>query len=208
MSNIKKEIDLNTRLLHWSGVILFISLFFTALMNEFWYSKESIMATFDFSYQMLGLDNLDVDEQLFIARMERRDGWNWHFWLGIGLSVVFFIKLIKLGLGKLKFHKTLNIYFIVLTTLMFFTGLVLYFRINADIDFDIESIYLNYENGTLYMSQYLIDISRTIHKYTSWIFGVSVILHISKIIYLENTKRPGIISRMINGGMINEKDIN
>jgi Ni,Fe-hydrogenase I cytochrome b subunit len=191
---------LTTRITHWLIVIAFIALVFTSLMNEFWYSKESIIESLRFSYPMLGLEDLFPDEELFIARIERRFGWLWHFWIGVFFFANFLIMFIYSVYIKRKKNKKLRNYMFILALIMFSTGLPLFFRSFITTDFAATEIYLYSKDGVWFISQGLIDLARSIHKYSSYLFVISVIAHIFNIIYKENTYNSGIVSKMINGG--------
>jgi len=189
-----------TRITHWLIVIAFMSLIFTAVMNEFWYSKEQIIESLRFSYPMLGLEDLYPDEELFIARIERRFGWLWHFWIGIFFFINFLIMFLYSLYIKRKKNRELRNYLFILALIMFSSGLPLFFRSFITTDFAAQDLFLYTKDGIWYISQGLIDLTRSIHKYTSYLFVVSVILHIINIIYKENTYNKGIVSKMINGG--------
>jgi len=190
----------SVRISHWLIVFLFISLVFTSLMNEFWYSKASIISSIDFSYPMLGLEELMPDEKLFIARMERRFGWGTHFYLGISFVTVFSFLFIYSLYHKRKRNVLTRNYFFSLSIIMFLTGLILYLRSFMTTEFENLNLSLTYKNNEWIISEGLIDLSRSIHHFTAYLFVLSVLFHISRIIYLENTKENGIVSKMINGG--------
>jgi Ni,Fe-hydrogenase I cytochrome b subunit len=188
------------RITHWLIVFAFISLLFTSLMNEFWYSKENIIESLKFSYPMLGLEDLYPDEELFIARIERRLGWLWHFWIGVFFFVNFLIMFIYSLYINRRRNKGLRNYMFVLAFTMFITGLPLFFRSFIVTDFSASDLYLYSKDGIWVISQGLVDLVRSVHKYTSYLFVLSAILHIFNIIRKETNSKHGIVSKMINGG--------
>ena len=88
----------------------------------------------------------------------------------------------------------------VLAFTMFITGLPLFFRSFIVTDFSASDLYLYSKDGIWVISQGLVDLVRSVHKYTSYLFVLSAILHIFNIIRKETTSKHGIISKMINGG--------
>ena len=59
----------------------------TALAANFFFSKEAIMESFKSSLPMLDL-NITPSEQLFIARIERRETWDIHLYFGILFTIL------------------------------------------------------------------------------------------------------------------------
>ena len=174
---IYKPMDFKyNKIMHWTVAILFIVVSFLAIMNTTFYSKEEIISSFDFSFQAVDLYNVGFADKLFIARIERRLGWVWHFWLGFTMSMIIIASIfynIKNGVAS----KGLIIFYSI-SFIMFLSGIPLYIRTFFD------------------LSKELIDYSRFIHHYLSYIIALAVVIHIIKIIYSENKNNSSKISKM------------
>ena len=79
---------------HWVLFFSFLGLVTTSLAAEFFFSKQAIMQSFEFSLGNLGIMISPVD-QLFIARIERRITWDYHFYVGILFFVSLAISIIR-----------------------------------------------------------------------------------------------------------------
>lgn len=174
---------------HWVLVLSFLGLIATSLAADFFFSKQAIMESFEFSLGNLGIMISPVD-QLFIARIERRNTWDYHFYVGI----VFFISLaISIFRRKDKivdnerFSKTLkeSIWLMYISGIvLFISGLIMYLRLY----FPLEDKYF------LYL--------KNIHNFAKWGFIYSLVFHIISVIKLENTTRKGIISNMFRATVV------
>lgn len=163
---------------HWLLFFTFLGLIVTSLAAEFFFSKQAIMQSFQFSFSHLGLDVPPVD-QLYIARIERRITWDWHFWIG----VVFFISLCASIFRKKATNKTKTFSLIILGmhlsgTILFTSGLIMFLRLYYQID----------ENTFALL--------KIIHNYSKWLFIILIFVHIVIVIKLENSTHRGIISNM------------
>jgi len=147
-------------IIHLIVVITFFMVAFSAIMNQTFYSKEAIMQTFEYSFPMIGLD-IPPTDQLFIARLERRVGWIFHFHSALALSVSFLLLIV------LSYKKRIFLFLVLFLILimMFATGLILYMR-------SIYEIPVEYINN-----------ARVLHHYMAWGIGLAVVLHISYVIY-------------------------
>lgn len=169
---------------HWVLFFSFLGLVTTSLAAEFFFSKQAIMQSFEFSLANLGIMISPVD-QLFIARIERRNTWDYHFYVGI----VFFISL-AISIIRSKDIITSRIlkesirFMYISGLVLFISGLIMYLRLY----FILEDSYFS--------------LLKTIHNFAKWSFIVFVITHIATIIKLENTSRKGIISNMFRATVI------
>lgn len=162
------------KIYHWLVFLAFMVCAYTALMNTTFYSKEAIMETFNFSFSNLGIYDIGKADQLFIARIERRVGWVFHFYAGMTLFAIMLLSLIS------RFKKLTKMYltkYLILSTITI-SGIPLYIRAFIDIP-------MNYQN-----------FSREIHFYTAWIVVAFVIAHVIIIIYKENTDNNNLLSNM------------
>jgi uncharacterized membrane protein len=141
------------------------------------------MESFKFSFPILDIYDVGSADQLFIARIERREGWVWHFYGGcvlFGLMIVSLIGLLKRNIKTISsFSKKMIAFNAFMLTIMFATGIPLYIRAFIDIPMNIQ------------------DICRAIHLYTSYAYGVLIVGHIFMVVYRENKNKSSRISNML-----------
>lgn len=167
------------KIVHWMLFLTFLVIAYTCIMNTTFFSKEEIMSTFDFSFPILDIYDLGAADKLFIARIERRLGWVWHFWAGVIAFVLvlsLFIhnlknKEMKMSKGKITLYG--------FSLIMFLSGLPLYIRTFINIP------------------QKYQDIARFIHHYSAFIVGAIIIAHIIMVVYKENKNGTSKISNML-----------
>ena len=80
ISNIEK-------ICHWLIFITFLGLCCTAIAADYFFSKEAILESFKNSLPILNID-IAPSDQLFIARLERRNTWDIHLYFGIGMFII------------------------------------------------------------------------------------------------------------------------
>lgn len=178
-----------TKITHWILFFSVLGLITTSLSADFFFSKEAIVKSFQFSMPEIGANIAPVD-QLFLAKIERRIPWDYHFYFGVLFSFsLIYLFLAKNSLRKsiknIKLHR-INMFFIYITgIIMFVTGYLLYSRL------------------FFHMSSKMFVLLKLIHDDTKWVFLAFIIMHIATIIYYENTKIPGIISYMFKNKSVN-----
>jgi len=161
-----------SKILHWVFVPVLLAVVFTAIMNTTFFSKEAIMESFKFSFPNVDLYEVGAADQLFIARMERRVGWVFHFWSGCVLFSIIVGRYLSCK------NKTLFQYLVYSTIfVMFLTGMPLFIRVDVDIP------------------MYIQDLARNIHFYSAWFFGIVCVSHIFAVIYRENKFKENKISK-------------
>ena len=156
--------------------LCFIALGITALAANYFFSKEAIMDSFAFSLSSLDIE-IPPSDQLFIARVARRDTWEIHFWIGVILGFISIMKF-ALFIFKQKTHKFLNSFSFMLIFVLLISGLPLYLRIYFDISADIQQV------------------ARSVHFYSMWIFVSFFVIHLAFVIIKENKIDSGVISNM------------
>lgn len=137
---------------HLLAIVLFMMAATSAFVNEVFYSKEAIMAHMDMALAIIGKSIPPVD-QLFIARVLRRELWSWHFYFGAALFLVLTILAIES-----KKVRIVWLYMLFGLT-MFVTGFALFIR-----------DYVAFSQGFL-------DVMRTIHYWSAWVFFALFLLH-------------------------------
>ncbi len=165
-----------SKLLHWVIFLCFIALGITALAANYFFSKEAIMESFNFSLPALDIE-IAPSDQLFIARVARRDTWEIHFWIGVILGIVGLVKFL-LFILKQKTHKLLNSFSFMLIVTLLFSGLPLFLRVYFDISAEIQQV------------------ARSVHFYTVWGLVAFFLIHLICVILKENRDEGGIISNM------------
>jgi len=114
--------------LHFVFSISFFILITTAIAAYFLFSKENIMMAMDGAIAIINSTNpftnlqIESKDMFFIARILRRETWEYHFISGVIFSLTFFVFFIYRDKNK-----KLNIFFM-LTFLSFTSGLLLQFR--------------------------------------------------------------------------------
>lgn len=165
-----------SKLLHWMIFLCFVALGMTALAANYFFSKEAIMESFAFSLPALDIE-IAPSDQLFIARVARRDTWEIHFWIGAIFGILAIAKF-ALFMLKQRTHKPLNSFSFILILTLLLSGLPLYLRIYFDISADIQQV------------------ARGVHFYTAWALVAFFVIHLISVIVKENKNNPGIISNM------------
>lgn len=176
---VVKPYSWHIRILHWMIFLCFCVLAYTESMNMYFYSKEAIMKSFEFSFSALGYQDIPPLDRLFIARLERRDGWMWHYYAGIGFAILSALRFAIFLFNKQRTYKFLNIALLLIILSQTITGYSLWAYPHI------------YEWQT---------ISRAIHHYSIWALYIVVSGHILQILFWEiSGNRVGIISKMIGG---------
>lgn len=174
---------------HWILVLSFLGLITTSLAAEFFFSKHAIMQSFEFSLGNLGIMISPVD-QLFIARIERRNTWDYHFYIGVIFFISLAISIIRKKDKQLSadtFSKILNesiLFMYISGVVLFLSGLIMFLRLY----FPLEDKYFSY--------------LKDIHNIAKWSFIFFLVFHIISVIRLENTIRKGIISNMFRATVV------
>lgn len=167
------------RILHWSIVLCFFALAYTESMNQIFFSKEAIMKSFEFSFSALGYQDIPPLDRLFIARLERRDGWMLHYYAGIGFAVLSFIRFGIFLINKKRRYHILHISLFLIIITQAITGY------------------------SLWAYPHIYDwqiVTREIHHYAIWALYSVIGIHFVVIIKNEITgKNSGAVSRMIGG---------
>ena len=118
------------RVLHWIVAVLFFAAAGLAIVNQTLYSKESIMEVLDYAMPLVGVELMPAD-QLFVARLLRREAWLWHYWLALSGSILFLFLFTRACIRR---RLTDDVVFLgVGVTIMFATGAILYLRENYNV---------------------------------------------------------------------------
>ena len=167
------------KILHWLILLAFLGLCATALAAEYFFSKEAILDSFKKSLPMINATIAPVD-QSFVSRIARRDTWDVHLYIGLAffvfLIVWFAINLIRRNKRYLVF-KTV---FFASAFVFCISGVWMWLRLYVEV------------------SEEAFSLLKKVHYYAYWAFIYTLIVHIAMVIWLENNKKRGILSNMIN----------
>ena len=148
------------RAIHWLAVLAFAGLFVTEIINQYFFSKEAILRSFEFSFTAVGLQDVPMVDRLFIAKLLRRTVWIWHFWFGVSFVTLTILRVaVSMYLKDFK-HIGLQLILMVIISVMFATGLPLWLRA-------FETVNQSYQ-----------DIARMIHHYTVYLLWAVISGHI------------------------------
>lgn len=119
-------------------------------------------------------------DQFFVSRIARRDTWDVHLYIGLAffvfLIVWFAINLIRRNKRYLVF-KTV---FFASAFVFCISGVWMWLRLYVEVSEEAFSLF------------------KKVHYYAYWAFIYTLIVHIAMVIWLENNKKRGILSNMIN----------
>lgn len=172
-------ISKNEKILHWLILLAFLGLCTTALAAEYFFSKEALMDSFKKSLPMLEISIAPAD-QFFISRIARRDTWDIHLYLGLAFTTFL---LIWIGINfkrKNKRYLLLKTFFFTSSLTFALSGIWMWLRLYIEVTEDMFSLL------------------KKIHYYAYWTFIYTLLVHICTVIYIENKKKQGVLSNMIN----------
>lgn len=172
MNNIEK-------ICHWLIFITFLGLCCTALAADYFFSKEAILESFKNSLPILNMD-IAPSDQLFIARLERRNTWDIHLYFGIAMLLISFIwALVNISKKNSKnlVQKVLIIIVIV--------------------DLSISGIWM-WQRLYFSLSEESFKLLKMFHHYGYWILIALIVLHVLIIVIRENkNKGDNLVSNML-----------
>ncbi len=174
-----KNISKNEKIIHWLMFLTFLALATTALAANFFFSKEAIMESFKSSLPMLDL-NITPSEQLFIARIERRETWDIHLYFGILFTILLTIWVAINFLKKNSRYLIFKSFFFVSAYTLAVSGIWMWLRLYYSV------------------SEEAFALLKKVHYFGYLVFIFSLIFHIFYVIYVENKLKKGILSEMVN----------
>lgn len=172
ISNIEK-------ICHWLIFITFLGLCSTAIAADYFFSKEAILESFKNSLPILNID-IAPSDQLFIARLERRNTWDIHLYFGIGMFIISciwaFINIVK--------KNTKNL---ILKILIF----------SVVLDLSISGIWM-WQRLYFSLSEESFKLLKIFHHYGYWTLIVLIVMHVLIIVIRENkNKGDNLVSNML-----------
>lgn len=167
------------KILHWLILLAFLGLCTTALAAEHFFSKEAIMDSFKNSLPMLGISIAPAD-QFFISRIERRNTWDIHLYFGLVFTLILSIWLLINLVRKNKRYLIFKTIFFVSAFTFAISGIYMWLRLYVEV------------------SEETFGLLKKIHYYAYWTFIYTLIAHICTVIYIENKKKQGVLSEMVN----------
>lgn len=172
-------ISKNEKILHWLILLAFLGLCTTALAAEYFFSKEALMDSFKKSLPMLEISIAPAD-QFFISRIARRDTWDIHLYLGLAFTTFLLIWIWINFKRKNKRYLLLKTFFFTSSLTFALSGIWMWLRLYIEVTEDMFSLL------------------KKIHYYAYWTFIYTLLVHICTVIYIENKKKQGVLSNMIN----------
>lgn len=172
-------ISKNEKILHWLILLAFLGLCTTALAAEYFFSKEALMDSFKKSLPMLEITIAPAD-QLFISRIARRDTWDIHLYFGLAFTTFLLIWIWINFKRKNKRYLLLKTFFFTSSLTFALSGIWMWLRLYIEVTEDMFSLL------------------KKIHYYAYWTFIYTLLVHICTVIYIENKKKQGVLSNMIN----------
>jgi len=172
-----KKISKWEKILHWLVLLSFLGLVVTALGAEYFFSKEALMDSFHNSLAILNITIAPAD-QFFMSRIARRDTWDIHLYFGFAFSAFTFIWLLITLFRKNNKNMIFKIFFFSSVIALAISGIWMWLRLYHP---------LSEENFGLL---------KKVHHFAYWTFIYTLLVHIAYVIYLENSKKNGVISNM------------
>lgn len=172
ISNIEK-------ICHWLIFITFLGLCCTAIAADYFFSKEAILQSFKNSLPILNVD-IAPSDQLFIARLERRNTWDIHLYFGIAMFIISciwaFTNIVK--------KNTKNL---IQKSLIF---LVVF-------DLSISGIWM-WQRLYFSLSEESFKLLKIFHHYGYWTLIALIVMHVLIIVIRENkNKGDNLVSNML-----------
>lgn len=172
-------ISKNEKILHWLILLTFLGLCTTAIAAEYFFSKEALMDSFKKSLPMLEITIAPAD-QLFISRIARRDTWDIHLYFGLAFSFLLIIWVLINFKRKNKRYLIFKIIFFSSALIFASSGIWMWLRLYIEVPEDTFSLL------------------KKLHYYAYWTFIYTLLVHICSVVYVENKKKQGVLSNMIN----------
>ncbi len=181
---MKKNYTAFDRLLHWALAFTFLFMMLTVFLRLTWMEKNNVAEIITNSLAAINID-ISYDQAVKVAKNIRKPMFDWHITIGYFVTGIFVLRLLFYVFNKGNFNpKTgseffqLWVYriFYILLGITLITGLLLKFGPES-IEHDAE----------------------TVHKLTLYYAIVFMFLHFAGLILAENTRKKGIISKMVGG---------
>lgn len=178
------------RIIHWAVAITFLLLLVTIFLRLTWMNKNN-MADIIGAY-LSGTDQSLSREQLIVlAKQIRKPMWDWHIYLGYGLTGLLSIRFILPVFGEMKFPNPLAKNLSLKLRFQKWTYIIFYVCVIGSL---ITGILIEW--GPRNWKKPLEEV----HVLGIYYLVAFIVVHISGIIIAELTDQKGIVSRIINGG--------
>lgn len=178
---IKSKADISgyEKVCHWLILIAFLGLCITALAADFFFSKEAILESFKNSLPIINLEISPAD-QLFIARLERRNTWDVHLYFGLAMLCITIVWLvINIVRSNYKHMIFKSILFVLI------------------IDLSISGIWM-WRRLYFALSDENFKLLKQFHHFAYWFLIGIIIIHVIGVIIKENMyKGDNLLSNML-----------
>ena len=207
--SFRKYQPLSLRLWHWFNAAVILGLLGTVLLRKTFLSWRTNSVLIEEKLKAAGtLITPELAKEIAVAI--RNPLWDWHVYLGFGLGAllvgrVLIALLVEKQLPAVAAFKSLKglkevsaeqkpeaLHYTVVKT-----GYAVFYL--ATLTMVATGLMLNFKTE-LGLSKELGGLIKETHEILMWFFVVFVVGHLAGLIFAENSKEPGLISDMINGG--------
>ena len=166
---------------HWLLLFSSIFLIFTGWLGLYVYTHANILPNLEFAYFVNEMQHGKAS-QLFISRVIRGMMWEWHWYIGLFfVAQMFIVALTAKSITVFK-QNPFNLLFILIAIVLLITGYLRYYRTELSFMGEEDRFWRN--------------LTRDIHRYSSYIFIILIFGHIGHVIYLNSKKYNRLISNM------------
>ena len=185
------------RIIHWSIAISFLLLLITIFLRMTWLNKNHVAAIIQ-DYLSTTNQVLTQEQLIQLAKKIRKPMWDWHIYIGYVLTGLFSIRFLLPLFGEMKFQNpfdknlTAKMKFHKLTYLLFYICVIVSLVTGLAI--------------TLGPKEYK-EPMEEIHELGIYYLISFIVIHLAGVLIAEFTDQKGIISRIVSGKEIQERDL-
>ena len=181
------------RILHWLIAFSFIFLLITIFLRKTWMEKNHVAEIIQAFLADKGYPALPEDDAILLAKKIRKPMWDWHIYLGYVLTGLYCIRLAVPFFGEMKFSSPFKAGLDMKTKFQFWVYLVFYACTAVSL---ITGLIIEF--GPKEYKKPMEEI----HELSLYYLLGFMILHFGGILIAELTSDKGLVSRIINGGII------
>lgn len=181
------------RILHWLIAFSFILLLITIFLRKTWMEKNHVAEIIQAFLADKGYPALPEDDAILLAKKIRKPMWDWHIYLGYVLTGLYCIRLAVPFFGEMKFSSPFKAGLDMKTKFQFWVYLVFYACTAVSL---ITGLIIEF--GPKEYKKPMEEI----HELSLYYLLGFMILHFGGILIAELTSDKGLVSRIINGGII------
>jgi cytochrome b561 len=192
---LKQKQALQMRVWHWLNALTVTGLLGTVLLrNTFFSVKKNTALILE---ELSGTTPVSTDSAKAAARHIREQMFEWHYYLGIGLALLFlfrafFVKASFFPRPTEVFRKGKHFGLVKIFYGLFY-GVLGYMVLSG------VSMYISNEYHWFTIPSDWFEKISEVHEVFQWFFVFFIAVHLGGVIYAENTSDPGLVSEMIHG---------